>query len=73
MTTIGSIGVVLYMGMTPIAGGTITSSAFAAAPALLPFIAPDSTGLLRLEFTSTGGTGSAKEVLIDSVLLTKVS
>lgn len=49
----------------------ITSETFASAQSLGFIVVTNSTMLLTIEFTFSGGIGAAKEVLIDSVVVTQ--
>jgi hypothetical protein len=53
----------------------VTSAAWVAMPLSNngQFTATSTSALLRIEFTYAGATGSAKEVLVDDIVLTKIN
>jgi hypothetical protein len=71
-TTAGTVSVALYVDETAYAGGQIGTGTYSGYASTTLFTATDSSAILRLEIGFTGGTGSAKEVNIDEVVLTKV-
>ncbi|KAF2993853.1 hypothetical protein E8E13_000288 [Curvularia kusanoi] len=73
-TSAGTVSAVLYVDDTPLAGGTVTSTAFTTVASVNggTFLSVRNTALVRIEFTYSGGFGSAKEVQIDDVFLTPV-
>ena len=73
-TTAGNVAAVLYINDIALAGGTITSTVFQAAPAIGAgvFSTTSNSVILRLEFSYSGSTGTAKEVQVDDVVLTRL-
>jgi hypothetical protein len=74
VTTTGTVSAVLYVNDTPLAGGVITSTAFTSAFVVNGgmFSSTSKTVLVRIEFTYSGSSGSAKEVQVDNVTFTPV-
>jgi hypothetical protein len=72
VTSTGIVSAVLYVDDTPLAGGTITSTAFTNVFAINGgvFSSMKNTVLVRIEFTYSGSIGSSKEVQIDNVTFT---
>jgi hypothetical protein len=72
LTSAGTVSAALYIDETAYAGGQIGTSTYTGYASTTLFTATDSSAVLRLEITFTGGVGSAKEINIDEVVLAKV-
>ena len=74
-TTAGMVSAVAYINDVAQAGGAITTSSFTSVAAVGSgiFSTTASSVILRIEFTYSGGTGSAKEIQVDNVAITPVS
>ena len=74
-TTAGMVSAVAYINDVAQAGGAITTSSFTSVAAVGSgiFSTTASSVILRIEFTYSGGTGSAKEIQVDNVVITPVS
>ncbi|KAK6538415.1 hypothetical protein TWF694_011291 [Orbilia ellipsospora] len=74
-TTAGNVAAALYINDTLLAGGTITASSFQPAPVVNGgiFSSTVNSVIVRMEFTYSGGTNQAKEILVDDIVLTRLS
>jgi hypothetical protein len=75
VTTSGTVSATAYVNDVALAGGVVTATSFTSVAVVGSgiFSTTASSVILRIEFTYSGGTGSAKEIQVDNVAITPVS